>query len=62
MKTFWIDGSLKINFDTEIDAENEEEARNKFIRHITDYYHLDTLGSYHDYYNVDIESGEFDDE
>lgn len=63
MNTYWVDGKVIIEFDDEIEANSPEEAREKFIEIIKDFYRLDTHGAYHNPEDVKIEiySGEYDD-
>jgi hypothetical protein len=61
-KIFWAEGSVTIFFDDEIEAENEIEAKEKYIQMVKDNYSLDTIGEMHTRYDVKIDVGEFDEE
>lgn len=61
-KVFWVDASVIIYFEDEIEAENEEQAKEKYTRMVKDNYNLDTVGEMHFKYVINIDSGEFDEE
>ena len=61
-KFFWAEGSVTIFFDDEIEAENEIDAKEKYIQMVKDNYNLDTIGEMHTRYDVKIDAGEFDEE
>lgn len=68
-KTFWVDATVTIKVEFEVEATSEEEALAKAKESIIDDYNLNVHGYNHDVYTpdgkntkIDLEVGEYDDE
>ena len=68
-KTFWVDATVTIKVEFEVEATSEDEAFIKAKESIIDDYNLDVHGYNHDVYTetskntkIDLEVGEYDED
>ena len=68
-KTFWVDATVTVRVEFEVEATSEEEAFAKAKESIIDDYNLGVHGYHHDVYTedskktkIDLEVGEYDED